>query len=85
MEDLLNKSNKQLTELTNQTEQVRKERLKQEKENIIKDLREIILKAEELGILFAKDSISVSPILYNTINILRSDDEIILFDFNNNY
>lgn len=83
--DLLNMSNKQLTELINQAQQIRKERLKQEKENIIKDLREIILKAEELGILFAKDSISVSPILYNTINILRSDDEIILFDFNNKY
>lgn len=83
--DLSNMSNKQLTELINQAQQIRKERLKQEKENIIKDLREIILKAEELGILFAKDSISVSPILYNTINILRSDDEIILFDFNNNY
>lgn len=83
--NLSNMSNKQLTELINQAQQIRKERLKQEKENIIKDLREIILKAEELGILFAKDSISVSPILYNTINILRSDDEIILFDFNNNY
>lgn len=83
--DLSNMSNKQLTELINQAQQIRKERLKQEKENIIKDLREIILKAEELGILFAKDSISVSPILYNTINILRNDDEIILFDFNNKY
>ena len=31
MEDLLNMSNKQLTELINQAEQIRKERLKQEK------------------------------------------------------
>ena len=38
MEDLLNMSNKQLTELINQAEQIRKERIKEEKKNIIKDL-----------------------------------------------
>lgn len=83
--DLLNMSNKQLTELINQAEQIRKERLKQEKGKIIKDLQDIILRAEELGILFAKDSISVSPILYNTINILNSNGEVIFFDFSNNH
>lgn len=83
--DLLNMSNKQLTELINQAEQIRKERLKQEKGKIIKDLQDIILRVEELGILFAKDSISVSPILYNTINILNSNGEVIFFDFSNNH
>lgn len=71
MEDLLNKSNKQLTELTNQTEQVRKERLKQEKKNIIKDLRNIILKAEERNTLFAKENPSYLPIyLLSTILLI---------------
>lgn len=83
--DLLNMSNKQLTELINQAEQIRKERLKQEKGKIIKDLQDIISRAEELGVLFAKDSISVSPILYNTINILNSNGEVIFFDFSNNH
>lgn len=83
--DLLNMSNKQLTELINQAEQIRKERLKQEKGKIIKDLQDIISRAEELGVLFTKDSISVSPILYNTINILNSNGEVIFFDFSNNH
>lgn len=45
MEDLLNKSNKQLTELTNQTEQVRKERLKQEKKEYHQRLAKYYLKS----------------------------------------
>lgn len=85
MEDLLNMSNKQLTELINQAEQVRKERLKQEKKNIIKDLQDIISRAEELGMHFTKDSINVFPALYDTINIIDSNDEIICLDFHNNY
>lgn len=85
MEDLLNMSNKQLIELINQAEQIKKERLKQEKKNIIKDLRDIILKAEELGIHFAKEGISASSVSYNTINILDNNDETIFFDFRNNY
>lgn len=85
MKDLLNMSNKQLTELINQAEQIRKERLKQEKKNIVKDLRDIISKAEELGIHFAKEGISASSVSYNTINILDNNDETIFFDFRNNY
>lgn len=41
MEDLSSMSNEQLTELINQAEQIRKERLRQEKANIIKDLRNV--------------------------------------------
>lgn len=85
MEDLLNMSNKQLTELINQAEQIRKERIKQEKKNIIKDLQDIISRAEELGIRFAKEGISASSVSYNTINILDNNDETIFFDFRNNY
>lgn len=81
MEDLSNMSNKQLKELINQTEQIRKERLKQEKKNIIKDLQDIISRAEELGILFVKESPSLLPTFYNTINILNSSDEVIYLDF----
>jgi uncharacterized protein (UPF0335 family) len=78
MEDLLNMSNKQLTELINQAEQIRKERLKQEKKNIIKDLRDIVSRAEEFGILFVKAT------FYNTVNILDSSDEVIYLDFQQN-
>lgn len=85
MEDLLNMSNKQLTELINQAEQIRKERLKQEKKNIIKDLRDIVSKAEELGIHFTKDSINIFPVLFDTINVLDSNDEIICLDFRQNH
>lgn len=85
MEDLLNMSNKQLTELINQAEQIRKERLKQEKKNIIKDLRDIVSKAEELGIHFTKDSINIFPVLFDTINVLNSNDEIICLDFRQNH
>lgn len=82
---LLKMNNKQLTELINQAEQIRKERLKQEKKEIIKDLQDIISRAENLGISFSKDSVYISPILYNTINILNSSDEIIFFDFDNKH
>lgn len=80
---LLKMNNKQLTELINQAQQIRKERLKQKKKEIIKDLQDIISRAENLGISFSKDSVYISPILYNTINILNSDDEVIYFDFHN--
>lgn len=80
MEDLLNMSNKQLTELINQAEQIREERLKQEKKNIIKDLRDIVSRAEEFGIRFVK-----LPTFYNTINILDSSDEVIYLDFQQNH
>lgn len=79
MEDLLNMSNKQLTELINQAEQIREERLKQEKKNIIKDLRDIVSRAEEFGIRFVKAT------FYNTINILDSSDEVIYLDFQQNH
>lgn len=85
MEDLLNMSNKQLTKLINQAEQIRKERLKQEKKNIIKDLRDIVSKAEELGIHFTKDSINIFPVLFDTINVLDGNDEIICLDFRQNH
>lgn len=85
MEDLLNMSNKQLTELINQAEQIRKERLKQEKKNIIKDLRDIVSRAEEFGIRFVKENPSCLPTFYNTINILDSSDEIIYLDFQQNH
>lgn len=85
MEDLLNMSNKQLTELINQAEQIREERLKQEKKNIIKDLRDIVLRAEEFGIRFVKENPSCLPTFYNTINILDSSDEVIYLDFQQNH
>ena len=85
MEDLSNISNKQLTELINQAEQIRKERLKQEKKNIIKDLRNIVSRAEEFGILFVKENPSYLPTFYNTINILDSSDEVIYLDFQQNH
>ena len=85
MEDLLNMSNKQLTELINQAEQIRQERLKQEKKNIIKDLRDIISRAEEFGILFVKENPSCLPTFYNIINILDSNDEVIYLDFQQNH
>lgn len=85
MEDLLNMSNKQLTELINQAEQIRKERLKQEKKNVIKDLRNIVSRAEEFGIRFVKEDPSCLPTFYNTINILDSSDEIIYLDFQQNH
>jgi hypothetical protein len=85
MEDLLNMSNKQLTELINQAEQIREERLKQEKKNIIKDLRDIVSRAEEFGIRFVKENPSCLPTFYNTINILDSSDEVIYLDFQQNH
>lgn len=85
MENLSSMSNEQLTELINQAEQIRKERLKQEKANIIKDLRNVISKAEELGILFVKENPSYLPTFYNTINIFNSSDEAIYFDFQQNH
>lgn len=85
MEDLLNMSNKQLTELINQAEQIKEERIKQEKKNIIKDLRDIVSRAEEFGIRFVKENPSCLPTFYNTINILDSSDEIIYLDFQQNH
>lgn len=85
MEDLLNMSNKQLTELINQAEQIREERLKQEKKNIIKDLRDIVSRAEEFGIRFVKENPSCLPTFYNTIHILDSSDEVIYLDFQQNH
>ena len=79
--NLLNMSNKQLEELINQVEQIRKGRLEQEKKKIIKDLRNIISRAEKLGILFVKDSDSFLPAFYNTINILDNNNEAIYFYF----
>lgn len=71
MEDLLSKSNKQLTELTNQTEQVRKERLKQEKKEYHQRLAKYYLKAEERNTLFAKENPSYLPIyLLSTILLI---------------
>lgn len=69
MEDLLSMSNKQLTELINQAEQIRKERLKQEKKNIIKDLRDIISKAEDtfLYIFDILDGASITKVWANIL------------------